>query len=778
MFARGEGPLFLQPFLAGGVSIALQKSATAIRPLCCGDPIRRLVAKCFCFGGKTQISNTFQGKNFGVGCRGGVEVVAHSLRDTLLQHKDSDMALLKIDFKNAFNLIDRNVFVKASSEMFPGLERWTRWCYSESPLLIYDHSRAFLSACGVQQGDPLGPLYFCCGLQSLIDRIADLGPVYQKWYMDDGGIVGPVDLLLKVWEILKVDGPALGLHLNPAKCEWSWLNSKCTLPCPLDLVELVPTSRIQMLGVPLGSDEFVSQFVEGKLLKTTAHVMSKLMEFDDAQAAMYLLRISYSIVRANHFMRTTPLPQWSQAAVLFDDRVRVTVTHILGSTLPDDSYTQACTSTKIGGLGIRRVVDHAVGAFTASWHESSVTAREVWARPSFCGSDRAPQCTASATVDRATFNGLVARAGRRDTQRLRRLDVDHANAWSSALPSFVDGKDTVMAPRVYLTCVRRLLGLPVLSAPAPCPLCKQTMDVYGDHALCCKKSGDMITRHNRVRNLIAQFADMGLLAPEMEKMGILGPTDRSRRRPGDVSFKSWAPHRGLAIDVAVICPLAASHLDEAEPCEEYAIRHKHARYDASFVGSHYDFTAMVFETSGALNSEGLAVIKQIFRCASKRSGMGHSSFCGRAWARLSACIQTSVAQTILNREGDDICVNVDDDVDVWCSPLSSSTPLIPIITTSTSLTSTTTPPTAITTTTTTTPPITTSTTTSTSTSTPIASTITIFVPCPLRLLPHGPPLRLTIPLLLFPFLLLALGPCLWILPCLLPPLAVRRVACV
>jgi len=52
----------------------------------------------------------------------------------------------------------------------------------------------------------------------------------------------------------------------------------------------------------------------------------------------------------------------------------------------------------------------------------------------------------------------------------------------------------------------------------------------------------------------------------LEKLGILGVTDRSRRRPGDVSFKSWAPNRGLAIDVAVICPLAA-HLHEEEPCE-------------------------------------------------------------------------------------------------------------------------------------------------------------------------------------------------------------------
>ena len=54
----------------------------------------------------------------------------------------------------------------------------------------------------VQQGDPLGPLYFCCGINSLVNEIAALNPVYNKWYMDDGGIVGDVELLRKVWDIL------------------------------------------------------------------------------------------------------------------------------------------------------------------------------------------------------------------------------------------------------------------------------------------------------------------------------------------------------------------------------------------------------------------------------------------------------------------------------------------------------------------------------------------------------------------------------------------------
>jgi hypothetical protein len=81
--------------MAGGVSIALEKSQTAVRPLACGDPIRRLVAKCFCLGGKEAISKAFDGKNYGVGCKGGVEVVAHSLRDTLAKHKGSKMVCSK-----------------------------------------------------------------------------------------------------------------------------------------------------------------------------------------------------------------------------------------------------------------------------------------------------------------------------------------------------------------------------------------------------------------------------------------------------------------------------------------------------------------------------------------------------------------------------------------------------------------------------------------------------------------------------------------------------------
>ena len=533
--------------------------------------------------------------------------------------------------------------------MFPGLERWTRWCYSRPPVLIYDHSKKFESASGVQQGDPLGPLYFCCGLQSIIDRISALGPTYQKWSMDDGGIVGPPEMLSKAWNIIKEEGPRLGLHLNPAKCEWSWLDPSCELPSPIVNVPLVPTEKIQMLGVPLGSSAFAADFVQARLLQPCDSVMSKLADFEDTQAAMYLLRLSYGIVRANHFMRTTPLHQWANQASKFDARVRQTVTDILGCAFTQESYDQACVSTTVGGLGIRRVSEHAPGAFSASWHSSKSTAEEKWSPLPGCSEAPQSQKDSSAKIDHSIMDGLISRSDKRGAQRLRRLDCLHANSWLSALPSSSDGKETILGPRIYRTAVRRLLGLPVLSSPVPCPLCQQIMDVLGDHALCCKKTRDLVTRHNRVRNLVFSLADVGLLSPEMEKIGLLGPTDKSCRRPGDVSFKNWSFNRGLAIDVAVICPVAESNLSCDEPCEEYARKRKHKLYDPGFIGSDYDFVAMVFETSGAVNLEGLNIIKQLIRFGSKREGAQNSVFAGRTWARIACSIQYSVAQGILNR---------------------------------------------------------------------------------------------------------------------------------
>ena len=75
------------------------------------------------------------------------------------------------------------------------------------------------SRCGVQQGDPLGPLGFALVLQPIIERIKREVPGLKinAWYLDDGTLVGSPHDLLAALQIVEEEGPPRGLHLNRQK---------------------------------------------------------------------------------------------------------------------------------------------------------------------------------------------------------------------------------------------------------------------------------------------------------------------------------------------------------------------------------------------------------------------------------------------------------------------------------------------------------------------------------------------------------------------------------
>ena len=67
---------------------------------------------------------------------------------------------------------------------------------------------------------------------------------------------------------------------------------------------------------------------------------------------MFLLRVSFGIVRVTHTMRTTPLDHWREIAVEFDQGVRAAAEAILGLVFDDRAYDQACLTPSLGGLGL------------------------------------------------------------------------------------------------------------------------------------------------------------------------------------------------------------------------------------------------------------------------------------------------------------------------------------------------------------------------------------------------------------------------------------------
>ena len=97
----------------------------------------------------------------GVAVPGGAEKAIHTVRAWVRRHKDStDKVLVKLDFTNAFNCVDRGVVLEQACAHFPALARFplSRLMFGSSSLL---------SSAGVQQGDLLGPLLFAAALQPL-----------------------------------------------------------------------------------------------------------------------------------------------------------------------------------------------------------------------------------------------------------------------------------------------------------------------------------------------------------------------------------------------------------------------------------------------------------------------------------------------------------------------------------------------------------------------------------------------------------------------------------
>jgi len=190
---------------------------------------------------------------------------------------------------------------------------------------------------------------------------------------------------------------------------------------------------------------------------------------------------------------------------------------------------------------------------------------------------------------------LLEAATGRDVPRLEAQRAGKAGGWLSAPPRG-GPRFLCLSCANYSTLLKWHLGVPLLPADCagrPCPLCGGPVDIFGDHAVSCRKSG-FGERHLGTQSFFCQVLTQSRI-PHDREVDIAG----DGRRPADVLLPAWDGRRDVAVDLTIVHPNPATGRPSRGGAATFLRdkgEQKNRESAASCVRMEVDFSSMVFDT--------------------------------------------------------------------------------------------------------------------------------------------------------------------------------------
>jgi hypothetical protein len=649
----GSVPPPIRPLLFGASLVAFRKADGGLRPIAIGLAVRRLFSRVACAAVREQAASLLAPRQVGIGISSGAEAAVHAAR-RFLASAPSGSGLLKLDFANAFNAVSRAAVIDAVIHLLPQLERLVRCAYgAESTLLFGEHSIA--SACGVQQGDPLGPLLFSLAIRGIShDGVAE----FAVWYLDDATVGGPASQVAA--EACRIKGAAagIGLQLNESKCE-----AVSSDPAFADAVRAVlpgcsavhPDDCV-LLGAAIGA-----KAVATSLTRRTSSLIavSERLATIDRHDALTLLRISLGHPRAVYELRAGASFRDPRALDAYDASLRHTCEKALNISLDDRAWRQCSLPPRLGGIGIRAPSSLALPAFLSSVAATDQLASQVargapdpivgdahdtWR--SLAGIDGPagpPQASHSwqRPLDAAQHGRVLADlASPRDVARLHSVSTPESAAVFLGLPCSRDG--TRLSDIELPVAISLRLGLPV-ATPGTC-VCLEHSDELGDHALSCNRGVERHRRHAEVNSRIRELLDQAGFPAVLEPVGLTG---QDSRRFDGVTVAAFERGRPMAWDATVTHTCAHSHLHASAVAARASAAAAESRKAVKYadLGGRFDFCPVGIESLGAFGPQALELAEAL--ATRLQAQTGERGARARIFRKLGVAVQAGNARRII-----------------------------------------------------------------------------------------------------------------------------------
>eukprot|EP00666_Eupelagonemidae_sp_cell4sb_P017760 gene17760-biopygen41254 len=428
--------------------------------------------------------------------------------------------------------------------------------------------------------------------------------IWTSFYLDDGVLCGPAHAVARALRVVQDEGPALGLHLNLAKCELvvpsGQLSPVCAelFPAPLRF-DSAGGSRVQLdgnfafldaredcsyLGSPIGSLDHCNAVLADRVERVRA-ILRAVSTVRDPEVAYKIMQHCVNYGRVMHLMRTVPFDPRASGFTAFDDAVCDAFSEVTGIFPSPEQWSRACRGVWAGGCGLRSAQRHWPAAFLTSFLDTRAACRELDTAYDTTGEGVAGSCIRAALAAYNAFLPPAMSLGLDDCAKLaqrdlsRRVDAaerdadlascavaDRAQLRSELLPGAGDcltvlpsrALGLAMRPGEFLVELKKRMLCDIFPAGLACPLCSGAMDRRGHHCMLCPCGGDRTTMHNVLRGTFANDLSGAGLHPEVEAPHLLLPDPehpgQTDRRPADVFLNSFMRRLPTAFDFAVTSP--------------------------------------------------------------------------------------------------------------------------------------------------------------------------------------------------------------------------------
>ena len=345
----GNLPPRIRPIFFGANLIALGKKGGGIRRIAVGNTLRRLSAKCAGTIAKSNRCVEYGNVQLGYGTQRGAEAAAHATRLYVRQKHSPDQKLLKIDLKNAFNSISRDALLATVFAKTPLIYNYTEAAYAKPSFLFY-RDKIILSEEGAQQGDPEGPPLF---FDTINDTIRSFCSKLNLWHLDDGNVARTFKDVRNDYTTLRSTFLAMGLKVNPQKCELVFLGcpsndqkqsilSKFSEVCPG--VQVAELEDLVVLGVPIASKALESTVEE----KTQVfQAFPQKLQGIDAHYALFLIKNCLYMLRLLYVLRTSPCFKLCEKLQRLDNYLRASLESICNVSLSKSRDKQVFLPVKL-----------------------------------------------------------------------------------------------------------------------------------------------------------------------------------------------------------------------------------------------------------------------------------------------------------------------------------------------------------------------------------------------------------------------------------------------